>query len=199
MAPAAQPQQNGPQSLAWASVIFAALGTGILLAGTTAQQPTNAVIASSVIPQTRVAPAMPGMIPRAMAPHAGPVYDAAQSSTAISAAEAAVEYDDSDVLYVEEADFETVTAGPVPVLIDYYATWCGPCRLMDPQIAALATEYKGKMRVYKMDCGANGAKCRELGIKMLPTFQLYQEGKLLDEMFGTNKDKLMQIITKALA
>ena len=54
-------------------------------------------------------------------------------------------------------------------------------------------------QVYKLDCGAHKEKCKELGIRMLPTFQTYRNGELLQEMFGTSTDKLTEIINSAVA
>ena len=182
-------------ALGMASVILAALGAAVLLMAQTTK-PTadqNTMIAPSVIPSMRVVPAMPGLVPRR-----GPIADAPQNPMVLNAATPAASGDPGAVMYLDAANFNDVIAGDIPVLIDYYATWCGPCRLMDPYVAELSTTYEGRVKVYKMDCGEHAAKCGELGIKMLPTFQMYKSGKMIGEMFGTKKDKLEQIISKAL-
>eukprot|EP00667_Euglena_gracilis_P024934 EG_transcript_28944 len=121
------------------------------------------------------------------------------ATPAVSAAEGGDAVAESLVRELLEDEFDAVVAGPTPVLVDYYATWCGPCRLMEPKVAELAREYDGRVLVYKMDCGTNGSKCRDLGIKMLPTFHVWKNGELLEEMFGTNADKLEQMVKDAAA
>lgn len=192
----------GQKGLMFLSVFLAAMGATTLLVGALAQEPAtqNAMVAPVT---STVRPAMPGLTPwngLSMAPRPVTTVNPSRPTAVtplMAGAAAPADYDDSDVLKMDEAEFEAITGGDTPVLVDYYATWCGPCRLMDPTIARLATEYKGKLLVYKMDCGANGAKCRELGIKMLPTFQMYKSGQMLDEMFGTSSDKLVSMIDKA--
>jgi thioredoxin 1 len=98
-----------------------------------------------------------------------------------------------------EDEFDAVVAGSTPVLVDYYATWCGPCRLMEPKVQDIARQYAGKLKVYKLDCGTNGNKCKDLGIKMLPTFHVWKNGEMLDQMFGTNSEKLDSMVKAAVA
>ncbi len=91
---------------------------------------------------------------------------------------------------------EAVQAGGV-VLVDCYATWCGPCKMMAPVINELATEYEGKALVSKVDVDAIDSK--SLGITAVPTLILYKDGKEVTRKLGfTSKAELQRLIDSNL-
>jgi thioredoxin 1 len=81
------------------------------------------------------------------------------------------------VLEINDANFQQeVLQQPGAVLLDVWAAWCGPCRLIAPVIAWAAAEYQGRLRVAKADCDANPALVESLAVKGLPTLLLFKDG-----------------------
>jgi thioredoxin 1 len=82
-----------------------------------------------------------------------------------------------------------------PVLVDFYATWCGPCKMMKPTIEQLANEYHGKAKVVRIDVDANPELAKKYHIEALPTFLLFSQGKVVATNVGfTTKEKLLASI-----
>lgn len=86
---------------------------------------------------------------------------------------------------VNDQDFEIeVLKSPIPVLIDFWAEWCGPCRMLGPTIDSLAIEFEGKVKVVKMNIDQNPIIPSQLGIKSIPTMLLLNSGKQLGSKVG---------------
>ena len=85
------------------------------------------------------------------------------------------------------------------VLVDFFAEWCGPCKVMYPKVVEIAEANADKLIVYKFDCNkANKDKAKELGIKVLPTFMAYKGGVKVGESTGAKMEKLQELLASAM-
>lgn len=86
---------------------------------------------------------------------------------------------------VTDQDFETqVLKATMPVLVDFWAEWCAPCKMIAPMVEDLATEYDGKVNFVKMDVAANPETSVKFGIRSIPTLLLFKNGKPVDQVVG---------------
>lgn len=98
------------------------------------------------------------------------------------------------------SNFETeVYQADVPVLVDFYADWCGPCKAMGPVVEALAQEYEGKVKVGKINTDDNQDIAMEYGVMSIPTFIVFKGGKAVKKMVGMqDKRNLVVAIEETL-
>jgi thioredoxin 1 len=93
--------------------------------------------------------------------------------------------DNKNLVHVGDADFEaTVLKSDKVAVVDFWAAWCGPCRMIAPFVEELANEYNGKALVAKMDTDANPMTPTKLGIMGIPTLIFFKDGKEIDRMVG---------------
>ena len=106
----------------------------------------------------------------------------------------------ANLVEVTDSNFKTdVLGSKVPVLVDFWAVWCAPCRAIAPHVEALAKDYDGKIRVGKCDIDSNPAFSSQYDIRSIPTLLLFKEGKVVGQVVGAvPKTKIEDLIKKAL-
>ena len=104
------------------------------------------------------------------------------------------------VTEVTDADFEKqVLQSETPVLVDFWAAWCGPCRALAPVVDAVAEQYSGKLKVMKMDVDKNNATPGRYGIRGIPALLVFKGGKVAEQIVGfVPKEQIEQSLKRVL-
>ena len=105
-----------------------------------------------------------------------------------------------DTITVLDATFKSeVLDSQTPVLVDFWATWCAPCRAIAPTLEELATQYKGQIKIAKVDVDENPAIAEQFGIRSIPTLVMFKGGKVVEQLVGAaSRSKLEDSIKKVL-
>lgn len=106
----------------------------------------------------------------------------------------------SAVIEVNDENFQSeVLASPLPVLLDFSAEWCGPCKRLEPVIHDIAGEYGGRLKVAHLDIDKAQATAMKFGIMSVPTVLFFKDGKVKDQVMGyVPKEKLVEKIGRIL-
>ena len=101
---------------------------------------------------------------------------------------------------VSDATFESVVLGSdTPVLIDFWATWCAPCKAIAPTLEELAKDYDGKIKVVKMNVDDNPSTPGKYGVRGIPTLILFKGGEIVDQLVGAiPKAQIKELVEKGL-
>jgi len=104
------------------------------------------------------------------------------------------------LIHVTDSDFEKkVIKAAAPVLVDFGADWCGPCRLIGPLLEELAPEYEGRLTIAKLDVDKNRETAIKYGVQGIPSLILFKDGKVADQVVGAlPKPKLKEWIDSKL-
>ncbi|MCS7280957.1 MAG: thioredoxin [Desulfobacterota bacterium] len=98
---------------------------------------------------------------------------------------------------VTDANFkEEVLESDIPVLVDFWASWCGPCQMMGPIIDKLAEEYEGKVKVVKLNVDENPQTPAKYGIRAIPTLIIFKNGEIMERMVGAQPKTVVEEVIK---
>lgn len=104
----------------------------------------------------------------------------------------------SNVIHADEGTFEqAVLQSDVPVLVDFWAAWCGPCKAIAPVLDELSSEYEGKARIVKIDVDSNPNLAAQYGIRSIPSLFVFKNGEKVDNVVGAQpKAQLSALLNK---
>ena len=106
----------------------------------------------------------------------------------------------ADLAINNTAEFqEKVLGSDLPVLVDFWAPWCGPCRAIAPSVEELATEYAGKAKVFKIDVDQVGDVAQNYGVMSIPALLVFKDGKVVDKQVGAGpKSQIAALLDRAI-
>ena len=106
----------------------------------------------------------------------------------------------ADITFTDQSFEEDVLKSKMPVVVDFWAVWCTPCRIVSPTIEELAKDYEGKVKVGKLNVDENQNTAGKFGIMSIPTVMIFKNGQVIKTMIGAQgKDKYKKEIEEALA
>lgn len=97
-----------------------------------------------------------------------------------------------------DQNFENeVLKSELPVLVDFWAEWCGPCRNLAPKLEQIASELEGKVRVVKVNVDENPSSPAKYGVRGIPTMILFEKGQVVEQLVGdSSKEKILEVLNK---
>jgi thioredoxin len=106
--------------------------------------------------------------------------------------------ENENLYHVTDGDFDQqILKSDIPALVDFWAAWCGPCRTVGPVVEELAGEYKGKIKVAKLDGDSNKEIASKYGVRGIPTLMLFKDGQVVDQIVGAvPKSRIKELLDK---
>ncbi|MGB6064457.1 MAG: thioredoxin [Desulfomonilaceae bacterium] len=107
--------------------------------------------------------------------------------------------ENENLCHVTDGDFDQqILQSDLPALVDFWAAWCGPCRTVGPIVEELADEYRGKVKVAKLDVDNNKQIASKYGVRGIPTLMLFKDGQVVDQIVGAvPKSRIKELLDKA--
>ena len=104
------------------------------------------------------------------------------------------------IMILNETNFnQVISETTIPILVDFWAEWCGPCKMIGPVVEEIASEFEGKVQVAKLDVDENQNTASNYKVVSIPTLILFKEGKEMERSIGyKNKDELRRLLNKYL-
>ncbi|MDR0232332.1 MAG: thioredoxin [Dysgonamonadaceae bacterium] len=101
-------------------------------------------------------------------------------------------------LTITDANFEELVKSDKPLVVDFWAEWCGPCRMIGPFVEELAQEYEGKVTIGKLNVDENDEVVSQFGIRTIPTILFFKNGQIIDKHIGAAQKNVLEDKIKAL-